>query len=596
MLTAFDLFQCDKQGSMCSLPLVDAAVHTDLTRLLAAQVKTDVFLSKVVEQVRASETGRWRGFYIAPNHTVCHLVDGAKKARICVPAGCRGAVMMEAHGGSVLVGHPGMARTLASVADSYYWPTMAADVEAFVRSCRVCAGAKTSTHLRMGVETFSAVPVTPFSHWAMDLISMPMSRGGYDLIATWVDRTSKTIVARALKESASTSQDLARLTFEAVCCRFGIPERLTHDNDVRFKTMWQELWRLIGTKLVFTSSYNPHSDPAERANKQILEALRAAVTTVARYDEWDTALPYICFGLNTHMSQATGTSPFELVHGFRARVPLEVGVETLSDQHDPHALDLAMDFQNRLRAAADHNLAAQVRLGITLAARSVPAEVKVGDMVWMDGAHVPHQVPWKLAPRWFGPYRVREVKGAACTLDLPETLGKTSDKVNVRRLKFFEERDAAFGDYQGPVQPTLDPLGVRRYEIKRIVAHRVFHRRPEYWVQWEGYDAAWDMWVHRDVLVDDVPHMVTAYHKLGGLPMQPRRGAPKRASVGRLLLSGEVAFPPVQSGVVAASPVGVRVPRRSVQVPVSRVLSSRNAASTAQASERTARADRRGGF
>jgi hypothetical protein len=32
-------------------------------------------------------------------------------------------------------------------------------------------------------------------------------------------------------------------------------------------------------------------------------------------------------------------------------------------------------------------------------------------------------------------------------------------------LKFFEERDAAFGDYQGPVQPTLDPLGLRRYEI-----------------------------------------------------------------------------------------------------------------------------------
>ena len=106
--------------------------------------------------------------------------------------------------------------------------------------------------------------------------------------------------------------------------------------------MWQELWRLISTKLVFTSSYNPHSDPAERANKQILEALRAAVTTVARYDEWDTALPYICFGLNTHISQATGTSPFELVHGFRARVPLEVGAETLPIQHDLHALDLRL--------------------------------------------------------------------------------------------------------------------------------------------------------------------------------------------------------------------------------------------------------------
>ena len=96
---------------------------------------------------------------------------------------------------------------------------------------------------------------------------------------------------------------------------------------------------MIGTMLVFTSSYNPHSDPAERANKQILEVLREEVTTVARYDEWDTALSHICFDLNTHKSQATGTSPFELVHGFRARVPLEVGAETLVTQHDPHVLD-----------------------------------------------------------------------------------------------------------------------------------------------------------------------------------------------------------------------------------------------------------------
>jgi hypothetical protein len=59
MLTPFDLFQYDQQGSMCNLPLVDGAVHTDLTRMLAAQVKADVFLSKVVEQVQASETGRW---------------------------------------------------------------------------------------------------------------------------------------------------------------------------------------------------------------------------------------------------------------------------------------------------------------------------------------------------------------------------------------------------------------------------------------------------------------------------------------------------------------------------------------------------------
>ena len=77
------------------------------------------------------------------------------------------------------------------------------------------------------------------------------------------------------------------------------------DNDVRFvSSLWKALWHLCGTKLHFTSSYNPQSDPAERANRQVLEALRAAVATVVQYDEWDAALPHITFGLNSHVSAA----------------------------------------------------------------------------------------------------------------------------------------------------------------------------------------------------------------------------------------------------------------------------------------------------
>ena len=75
-------------------------------------------------------------------------------------------------------------------------------------------------------------------------------------------------------------------------------------------------------KLRFTSRYNPQSDPTERVNQQVLEALRAAVATVSQYDEWDDALPHVTFGLNTHMSAATKVRPFEFAHGFCARVPL----------------------------------------------------------------------------------------------------------------------------------------------------------------------------------------------------------------------------------------------------------------------------------
>jgi len=87
------------------------------------------------------------------------------------------------------------------------------------------------------------------------------------------------------------------LTFREICCRFGLPLNLTMDNDVKFvSSFWKSLWNLCGTKLRFTSSYNPQSDPAECANRQVLEALRAVVATVSQYDEWDDALPHVTFG------------------------------------------------------------------------------------------------------------------------------------------------------------------------------------------------------------------------------------------------------------------------------------------------------------
>jgi len=72
-----------------------------------------------------------------------------------------------------------------------------------------------------------------------------------------------------------------------------------------------------------------------------------------------------------------------------------------------------------------------------------PADVKVGDYMYLDGQHVPSQVPLKFASRWFGPFRVLAWRGPVVQLDLPATLGKMSPWVtsNVRRLKFFEECD-----------------------------------------------------------------------------------------------------------------------------------------------------------
>jgi len=135
----------------------------------------------------------------------------------------KGAVLRAAFGDSLLVGHPGIDRTTASITHSFYWPGLHADVAHFVRSCPTCAASKGSNHQRLGISQFSAIPVQPFTSWAMGMIGpLPTTELGNNWIVTWVDRTTKTIVAAAAA-AATSKETLARLTFREICCRFGLP-------------------------------------------------------------------------------------------------------------------------------------------------------------------------------------------------------------------------------------------------------------------------------------------------------------------------------------------------------------------------------------
>ena len=90
-------------------------------------------------------------------------------------------------------------------------------------------------------------------------------------------------------------------------------------------------------------------------------------------------------------------------------------------------------------------------------------------------------------------------------------LGNMSDVVNVRRLRFAETRDVAFADDDDvSPAPLADDSGVQRWEIRRICGDRIHKRRPEVLVEWVGFDTSHLKWVHRDVLMQDVPAVVRA--------------------------------------------------------------------------------------
>ena len=142
----------------------------------------------------------------------------------------------------------------------------------------------------------------------------------------------------------------------------------------------------------------------------------------------------------------------------------------------------------------------------------------------------PHQVPYKFASRWMGPFAALEVRGPVVRLDLPPELGKISPWVHVRRLKFFEQRDADFSDFDAPAVPVGGDQGALRYEIHRVWGHRPPSALPakEYLVEWKGYDTSQMTWVPRATLAVDVPGILAAY-EASPTTAQARPSAPKRA-------------------------------------------------------------------
>jgi len=172
-------------------------------------------------------------------------------------------------------------------------------------------------------------------------------------------------------------------------------------------------------------------------------------------------LPHVTFGLNTHVSTATKVSTFEFAHGFPARVPLTMGLaERQEFDDDAQIVSLIEHMANRHKAASDHMSASQVRLGHLLEKRLVASRVVSRDKVWLDSKHTPIDIPYKLTARWFGPFEVLSSDGAAVTLDLPETFGKAHRKVNIGRLKFYEERDSCFGPADVFQEPLIANGGV----------------------------------------------------------------------------------------------------------------------------------------
>jgi transposase InsO family protein len=176
-------------------------------------------------------------------------------------------------------------------------------------------------------------------------------------ILTATEYYTKWVEAIALRRAMGAA--VANFTKENIVCHFGIPRRIISDNGTPFsnREVKQLLERYNVTHNTSTPYYPKGNGQAEVTNKRLLRILNKTVHDNGK--NWKEELPIALWAHRTSRSTATGATPFSLVYGTEAILPVNVTVlaAKVADSCEPFKEDeLEVLEERRTKAALRHSL------------------------------------------------------------------------------------------------------------------------------------------------------------------------------------------------------------------------------------------------
>jgi len=173
-----------------------------------------------------------------------------------------------------------------------------------------------------------------------------------------------------------------------------------------------------GIKQKFTSGYHPQTNGlTERFNRTITNELAKVVNE--KKDDWPVWLQPKVFAYNTTAQKSTGYSPFELIHTFTPRVPVdnelvEPPTPFKKQEWAQEAYRKALEFR---KDARKNQIAAAETQKTSYDKGLRPTEFQIGDYVRMLDPTAEAKQPVKLRNQYIGAFRIRGRKGMLFELE-----------------------------------------------------------------------------------------------------------------------------------------------------------------------------------
>ncbi|KAH9663456.1 Endonuclease [Citrus sinensis] len=381
-----------------------------------------------------------------------------KNNQLCVPdSSLRLKIIAELHN----EGHMGRDKTLALIANTYFWPTMRREIYHYVETCRICQvskGAATNAGLYMPLP----IPTQPWADISMDFVlGLPRTQRGIDSIFVIIDRFSKMAHFIACKKTTD-ALTVARLFFKEVYRLHGLPSSIVSDRDTRFLShFWKTLWKLTNTRLNFSSAYHPQTDgQTEVVNRSLGNHLRSLVGDSLKI--WDQKLYQVEFTYNRAVKRSTGLSPFQVNYGYNPRAPIDLAPVPNLVRKSGKAEDFIKQLQ-KIHETTQESLK-QTTKGYKIMAdkKRRALEFQVGDFVWVILTKDRFSVGEynKLSARKIGPLEIIEkINPNAYRLKLPSHI-RTADVFNVKHLiPYRGDHDEDVADNPNSRANSLHPGG-----------------------------------------------------------------------------------------------------------------------------------------
>ena len=221
--------------------------------------------------------------------------------------------------------------------------------------------------------------------------------------------------AKAVK--TDTAVHVATFMYENIISRFGCPKILVSDRGLHFlNELFEEMTVKFWINHRKIMPYHPQTNgQTERVNGILVSILWKTVLDSKR--DWDVKLTATLWAYRTTFNVTTRATPFSLVFGIEATLPIEFEVEALRVAVSFH-LPIKQSLRNRLtdlgelderrRVAAQHIEAIQRRRKIIFDKRNKKKALEPGMMVMLQDARKMDFLG-QFDALWLGPYVVKAV-------------------------------------------------------------------------------------------------------------------------------------------------------------------------------------------